>query len=146
MSIPSRTTPLYDCVSLSSLPVWCGFSAKKDSRHNRLTSWHDDTIAFEENVKSAAAYDFDVLGIMHTSVDLISECISVIKRFHTGPLMAYPDSGYFKAPNWQFQDIISPQELLAFARLWRAEGVSIFGGCCGLGPEHPSQLKLLKST
>ena len=144
MSIPSRTVPLYDCVTDSTLPVWCGLSAKRQNYKSKITSFHDERVIFEDNVKTAALYDFDVMGIMHTSVDLISDCISIIKKFHKGPLMAYPDSGYFQAPNWQFVDIITPQDLFNFAEIWRTEGVNIFGGCCGLGPEHTSLLRQMK--
>ena len=84
------------------------------------------------------------MGVMHTAVDLISDCNSIIKNYHKGPLMAYPDSGYFQAPNWQFVDIITPQNLLNFAEAWKTEGMQIIGGCCGLGPEHTSFLSRLK--
>ena len=144
MSIPSRAVPLYDCVLNSTLPVWCGLSAKRQNYKSKITSFHDERVLFEDNVRTASLYNFDVMGIMHTSVDLISECTSIIKEFHTGPLMAYPDSGYFQAPNWQFVDIITPQNLLNFAEVWQTEGVKIFGGCCGLGPEHTSLLSQLK--
>ena len=144
MSIPSRTVPLYDCVVDSTLPVWCGLSAKRQNYKSKITSFHDERVIFEDNVKTATLYDFDVMGVMHTSVDLISDCTSIIKKFYKGPLMAYPDSGYFQAPNWQFVDIITPQDLFNFAEIWRTEGVNIFGGCCGLGPEHTSLLSQLK--
>ena len=144
MSIPSRTIPLYECVSNSTLPVWCGFSAKRQNQKSQITSFHDERVLFENNVRAAALYNFDVMGIMHTSVDLISDCTSIIKKFYKGPLMAYPDSGYFQAPNWQFVDIISPQDLFNFAQQWHTEGVQIFGGCCGLGPEHTRLLSQLK--
>ena len=144
MSIPSRAITLYDCVAGSTLPVWCGLSAKRQNYKSKITSFHDESVLFEDNVKTAALYDFDVMGIMHTAVDLVSECTLIIKKFHKGPLMAYPDSGYFQAPNWQFVDIITPQNLLKFAELWRTDGVKIFGGCCGLGPEHTRCLSQLK--
>ena len=144
MSIPERTVPLYDCVSNSNLPVWCGLSAKRQENKSKITSFHDELVSFENNVKTASLYNFDVMGIMHTSVDLISDCNSIIKNYHTGPLMAYPDSGYFQAPNWQFVDIITPQNLLNFAEVWKTEGMKIIGGCCGLGPEHTSLLSRLK--
>ena len=144
MSIPSRALPLYDCVSNSTLPVWCGLSAKRDNLKSEITSFHDERVLFEDNVRTAAQYNFDVMGVMHTAVDLISDCTFIIKKFHKGPLMAYPDSGYFQAPNWQFVDIITPQNLFNFAKIWQTEGVKIFGGCCGLGPEHTSFLSQLK--
>ena len=128
MSIPARTIPLYECVSNSTLPVWCGLSAKRQNHKSEITSFHDERVFFEDNVKTAARYNFDVMGVMHTAVDLISGCNSIIKNYHNGPLMAYPDSGYFQAPNWQFVDIITPQNLLNFAEIWQIEGVKIFGG------------------
>ena len=144
MNIPYRMKPLFDCVSLSRLPVWCGFSAKRKTQNSEITSWHDENISFEEIVKLSLDYKFDVLGIMHTSVDLISDCIQIIKKHHSGAVMAYPDSGYFKSPNWQFSEVISPSELIEFALPWVDNGVNIIGGCCGLGPEHTKQLATLK--
>ena len=144
MNIPYRMKPLFDCVSLSRLPVWCGFSAKQKTENSEITSWHDENISFEEIVKLSLDYKFDVLGIMHTSVDLISDCIQIIKKHHSGAVMAYPDSGYFKSPNWQFSEVISPSELIEFALPWVDNGVNIIGGCCGLGPEHTKQLATLK--
>jgi len=144
MNIPYRMKPLFDCVSLSRLPVWCGFSAKRKTENSEITSWHDENISFEEIVKLSLDYKFDVLGIMHTSVDLISDCIQIIKKHHSGAVMAYPDSGYFKSPNWQFSEVISPSELIKFALPWVDNGVNIIGGCCGLGPEHTKQLATLK--
>ncbi len=144
MNIPYRMKPLFDCVSLSRLPVWCGFSAKRKTENSEITSWHDENISFEEIVKLSLDYNFDVLGIMHTSVDLISDCIQIIKKHHSGAVMAYPDSGYFKSPNWQFSEVISPSELIEFALPWVDNGVNIIGGCCGLGPEHTKQLASLK--
>ena len=43
-------------------------------------------------------------------------------------------------PEWTFVDIIPPEELVSKARHWRQKGVTIFGGCCGLGPEHITAL------
>ena len=144
MNIPYRMKPLFDCASLSRLPVWCGFSAKRKTQNSEITSWHDENISFEEIVKLSLDYKFDVLGIMHTSVDLISDCIQIIKKHHSEAVMAYPDSGYFKSPNWQFSEVISPSELIEFVLPWVDNGVNIIGGCCGLGPEHTKQLATLK--
>ena len=135
---------LFDAVSSSRLPVWCGFSAKRKTKNGEITSFHDEKISFEEIVKLSLNYNFDVLGIMHTSVDLISDCVDVITKFHNGPVMAYPDSGYFKSPNWQFSEIITPNDLAEFAVLWVNAGVNIIGGCCGLGPEHTKALSRLR--
>ena len=143
MSIPARMTPLFDCANKSSLPIWCGLSAKRETPAAPLTSWHHTSVSFEDIVIQACQYDFDAIGIMHTSVDAVDAALVEIKNHFSGMLMAYPDSGYFVAPNWQFEDIIEPQELLKYARDWQKFGCSIFGGCCGLGPEHTSALSEL---
>ena len=144
MSIPTRMTPLFDCANQSRLPVWCGLSAKRETPSAPLTSWHDTSISFEDIVIKACQYDFDAVGIMHTSVDAIEAALLEIQSHFSGILMAYPDSGYFVAPNWQFEDIIEPQALLNYSRGWQKSGCSIFGGCCGLGPEHTAALAELK--
>ena len=146
MSIPARMTPLFQCANKSSLPIWCGLSAKRETPTAPLTSWHDTSVSFEDIVIQACQYNFDAIGIMHTSVDAIEAALVVIKNNFSGMLMAYPDSGYFVAPNWQFEDIIEPQALLEYATGWKKSGCSIFGGCCGLGPEHTTALSKLKSV
>ena len=144
MAIPYRMKSMFDCVSLSQLPVWCGFSAKRKSENGKIASFHDKKVSFEEVIKLSLDYNFDVCGIMHTSADLISECVELIKKHYSGPIMAYPDSGYFKSPNWQFTDVIAPNHLADLSSKWIDSGVNIIGGCCGLGPEHTEAQAKLK--
>ncbi len=35
---------------------------------------------------------------------------------------------------------IDPQGYLRFAETWMADGASIIGGCCGIGPQHIAAL------
>jgi S-methylmethionine-dependent homocysteine/selenocysteine methylase len=39
-------------------------------------------------------------------------------------------------PEWQFVDIMPPDDFADLACHWVQEGVQIVGGCCGIGPEH----------
>jgi len=144
MSIPTRMLPLFRSVSSSTLPVWCGLSAKRATPNALITGHHDETISLASNIQEASNFKFDAMGIMHTSVDLISDAIDLVKTRHRGALMAYPDSGYFKSPNWTFEGVITPNELKEFAVGWQEMGVNIIGGCCGLGPEHTEALVSLK--
>ena len=41
MSVPSRMLPLFECVSPSVFPVWCGLSAKRSSRGATITGYSD---------------------------------------------------------------------------------------------------------
>ena len=136
--------PLFECVSSSQLPVWCGLSAKRSNGDDTLTAYHDSTIALIDNIQMASNFSFESMGIMHSSVDLIGDAIELIKANYDGLIMAYPDSGYFKSPNWQFEDVITPDHLTEFADQWKQAGANIIGGCCGLGPEHTAALCNLK--
>jgi S-methylmethionine-dependent homocysteine/selenocysteine methylase len=77
-----------------------------------------------------------VAGLMHSKVNTIAPTVELLKARWTGPLMVYPDSGYFKMPHWQFVDIIPVDDFVACSRQWIAAGVQVVGGCCGLGIEH----------
>ena len=144
MSVPSRMLPLFEWASISRLPVWCGLSAKRSDRNATITGYGDQTIPLIDNIQEAVNFGFEGMGIMHSSVDLIGDAIELIKANYDGLIMAYPDSGYFKSPNWQFEEIITPNHLTEFANQWKQAGANIIGGCCGLGPEHTEALYSLK--
>ena len=70
--------------------------------------------------------------------------LEILARHFTGPRFAYPDSGYFRMPHWQFEDIIAPADLASCAEGWIADGIGAVGGCCGLSVEHIEALAPLK--
>ncbi|HEX7198214.1 MAG TPA: homocysteine S-methyltransferase family protein, partial [Dongiaceae bacterium] len=41
----------------------------------------------------------------------------------------------------RLREDLDPASYLSWAKTWRAEGASILGGCCGIGPEHIACLK-----
>ena len=41
----------------------------------------------------------------------------------------------------RLREDLDPASYLGWAETWRAEGASILGGCCGIGPEHIACLK-----
>jgi S-methylmethionine-dependent homocysteine/selenocysteine methylase len=123
----------------TGIPVWIGLSFEKRDdgalagfgRHDQLMA---DVIARHVALRPAA------LSIMHTSINDMQPALECLKQNWDGPMGAYPESGYFKMPDWQFVDIVSPEDLVQAARQWRELGVTIFGGCCGLGPQHIAAL------
>ena len=143
MSKPNRMMAVFDAVAGSGVPVWCGLSVKRGETGN-LVATHDFRVSFDDNVTMAAAQDFDVWGIMHSSADLIGDAMEVLRKSRPNLLMAYPDSGYMEMPNWQFVDIMSPERFSRFAETWVEAGTQIVGGCCGLGPEHIAAIAHLK--
>jgi homocysteine S-methyltransferase len=97
-------------------------------------------MSFENLVESLAGYPSMILNIMHTPVTDIDEALNIVKRYWNGAVGIYPESGYFTMPNWQFIDVIEPDDLVKLAQAWIDDGVRMVGGCCGLGPEHIAAL------
>ena len=52
--------------------------------------------------KRLAATKPAVISIMHTSANDTDDAIDVVRKHWDGPLGTYPESGYFKSPDWQF--------------------------------------------
>jgi methionine synthase I (cobalamin-dependent) len=119
----------------AGLPVWCGISVEKGA-DGELYGWGRADCRFEDFVQKLAAAKPAVINIMHTSPNDTGEALRIARKYWSGPLGTYPESGYFTMPDWQFVDIIAPAELVSKSRSWKALGASIFGGCCGIGPDH----------
>ena len=127
----------------TGLPVWLGFSCRIGAADGRVLMYptSEGDVAFADVIGPIAALGGTVAGVMHSALDDTRPALEALKRHWSGPLMAYAESGSFVMPDWQFVDIVSPEDYLAFARGWVEAGVQIVGGCCGIGPDH---IRLLK--
>lgn len=128
-----------EAAKATGLPVWVGISVERRD-DGKLAGFGREDWLLEDVAARLAATAPDAISIMHTSPNDTDEALDVVRKHWRGPLGAYPESGYFKMPDWQFVDIIAPDALVAKARAWKDRGVSIFGGCCGVGPDHISAL------
>ena len=136
MSRPPQMRPLIEAARETGLPVWIGMSARLDD-NGEVVSFAWESYPFDEVVDAALqAGGGEVLGIMHTNVHVVEPALDIVRKHWSGPMMAYPDSGYFKMPQWQFDDIIPAEDLAKEAKGWIAQGATAVGGCCGLGVEH----------
>jgi len=141
---PQRFQCVLEAALATGLPVWAGFSARRGENGEVLSFFREDNIPLEELTSLLPPKGIDAAGIMHSNVNITGPALDILRRSFKGPLYAYPDSGFFRMPNWQFEDIISPPELTAYAIDWIADGVSAVGGCCGLSVEHIEALSILK--
>jgi S-methylmethionine-dependent homocysteine/selenocysteine methylase len=130
-----------DAVLEFELPIWIGMSAMTHRNASRLSVFDFEEIEFESLVKALAGYPAMMMNIMHTPVPDVAEAMEIVKKYWTGPVGIYPESGFFTMPNWQFVDVIEPDELVEAAQIWINNGAAMVGGCCGLGPEHVSALR-----
>ena len=141
---PQRFECVLEAALATGLPLWAGFSARWGENGEVLSFFQEEDIPLKELTALLPAEGIDAAGIMHSNVDVTGPALDILRRYFGGPLYAYPDSGFFRMPNWQFEDIISSSDLTAYATDWIADGVSAVGGCCGLSVEHIEALSPLK--
>jgi homocysteine S-methyltransferase len=135
MSDPVLAVPAIRAARATGLPVWVGFSVRAGER-GELLSYSRPDLTAQEMLKQIPLEGIRVAGIMHSYVSATTPALALLRQHFDGILMAYPDSGFFRMPHWQFVDIIEPEALVDEARAWLDDGVQIVGGCCGLGIEH----------
>lgn len=140
MQEPEIAIPAIEAAIDTGLPVWVGCSCRRTHR-GRLGLFDAPERDFRELLEAIDGLPVGVVGIMHTEIPDMVPGLEAVRERWSGPLSAYPESGYFKMPHWQFVDIVSPDDLVAAARTWRRMGVQIIGGCCGIGPEHIAALR-----
>ena len=136
MHAPARVALALEAALATGLPVWFGLSARRGAA-GRAVSFH----SFEElPISSVAALIpadcIDVAGVMHSGAEIMQSALEELRASFKGPLMAYPDSGYFEMPDWRFVDTITPERFEQFCLQWLRAGVQLIGGCCGLGVAH----------
>ena len=115
-------TPLAVQSALSAgLPVWAGLRCIRND-DGELVSLDRDRYDFEEVIRAVLAHPVGLVNVMHTAASETSDGLTLVKRYWEGPLGAYPESGSLVAPNWQFVDIIEPDQLVSEAKRWVADG------------------------
>lgn len=125
-----------DAALATGLPTWYGLSARRLD-DGRVVSYDRTAETPLEAVAALAEHPgIDVAGVMHTGSDLVVEALDGLRPHFDGPLMVYPDGGYFEMPDWRFVDVIAPERFEQYARDWFAAGVQVVGGCCGLTVAH----------
>jgi homocysteine S-methyltransferase len=119
----------------TGLPVWVGFSVHA-TVNGRVTMHGNDELDFAQVIDPVMRIGGSVAGVMHSYADETTAALEILFRHWSGPVSAYPESGYFEMPEWRFVDIVAPEAFAAQTRSWVESGVQIVGGCCGIGPEH----------
>ena len=133
---PKRMETVFKAAKETKAPIWAGFSLRRGANGKIVSLTDQAEIPFLDLIEIAQNYRIDVMGIMHTSVDLISEAVKILRSSYKGPVMVYPDSGGWLSPNWDFSTVISPEWFSQIGLSWFNQGVQIVGGCCGLSPDH----------
>jgi homocysteine S-methyltransferase len=136
MHHPRRARMALDAAVASGLPVWFGLSARRGRAGDTISFYKLEELPLDEIAGLIPPTGIDAAGVMHTGAELIEDALGAVRKHFNGPLMAYPDSGFFEMPHWRFVDVITPARFEGFCREWLESGVQIIGGCCGLTVEH----------
>ncbi len=123
---------------VAGLPVWAGFSCRRDE-NGEIVLWDgENTLA--EALQEVPLSGVSVVSVMHTLVEDAPAALEVARGWG-GLVGAYPHAGRFVMPNWQFTDEISPPGFADEALRWIEAGSRAVGGCCGIGPDHIRMLR-----
>ncbi len=132
-----HTRAAIESVQAVGLPLWVGYSCGIDGSGTvKMVPRLGGEYRLEDVVKQVRVPDDAVIAIMHTQVEDTSAALDILMAEWHGRVAAYPHSGHFQMPHWQFQAVMTPDEFLAHARRWLGKGIRAVGGCCGIGPEH----------
>ena len=78
---------------------------------------------------------------MHTEVEFVTDSIEAVRRGWDGPIGVYAHSSTEIDKRWVFENVISPADYCALAAGWKSQGISLIGGCCGIGAAHIHKLR-----
>ena len=136
------------CVTLegalaSDLPVWVGVTCKIDSQ-GVVCLRNGEPLS--SALGSLKTYTIPLISIMHTQVDIITECLSELNDSWAGSTGVYAHSRGDRVTNhnkhaWDFDGVVSPEDYLQASNEWCAQGINALGCCCGLGVEHIKTLR-----
>ena len=133
-----RGAPALDAALATGLPVWAGFSMRRESNLH-------ETLPTIDEVRTIAGHlvgpELDAVNVMHTDVIDAADSLAMMRTVWDGPLGIYPHHGVWSEPNWTYLDM-EPDELVGHARAWLDEGIGILGVCCGLTARHVAALRV----
>jgi homocysteine S-methyltransferase len=129
----------------TGLPVWLGYKCRQDPGDATVRVGYSSETPLAEGIAELSAAGTAVITLFHSGVSDTSAGLRVLREKWPGPIGVYPEasrSDYTAT----FRDdtepnAMSPQEYLAQARQWVAEGVQVVGGCCGIGVEYIRALR-----
>ena len=131
------STAAVDAALSTGLPVWSGFSCVADKGGALMTQGTvGEPVPFEDALRAVTGRGETLVAVMHSEIDDTEPGLECARRVCEAPLGAWPNCGTIEPPNWQFENVATPETFAAIAAQWAADGVKVIGGCCGLGPEH----------
>jgi homocysteine S-methyltransferase len=123
------------------LPVWLGVSCRFAGDGETLVGFDFPETPLAEPLDALLPLGATVVNVMHTDPGAVSFAFRELKTLWSGPLGVYPELGDFSAPNWNFTNLMSPEDFAQTAAQWVGQGARLLGGCCGTTPDHIRALR-----
>jgi len=132
------------CVA-TGLPVWMGFKVRLDEDDATARIGYRSDLAFADGFDEIASLGGSVVTLFHSSVASTDAALTTMKEKWSGPMGIYPEADRLDYVD-TYRDRtaptrLTPEEFLAKAENWVAQGVQIIGGCCGVELEHIRPLR-----
>ena len=123
------------------IPIWLSWTLKEDKK-DLLRSGE----SIEEAFKFAEKYNPEAYLFNCTDPNAISSGLELLQRLTDKPIGGYPN--VFSVPDgWTLDnDVVTlkndltKESFSSFCQTWKEKGASIFGGCCGIGPELMAEM------
>lgn len=152
-SLIAETTAVLDCLPVDHKPRWVSFTLDDTDRTAPARLRSKESV--QEAVVTMIEQNVDAILFNCCQPEVIHQAIIEAKRvlIEHDKLQTIRLGGYANAfsvaqsesatANEGLDEIrsdLDPQSYLHFAQQWQADGASIIGGCCGIGPEHIAAL------
>jgi S-methylmethionine-dependent homocysteine/selenocysteine methylase len=123
------------------IPIWLSWTLKEDKK-DLLRSGE----SIEEAFKFAEKFNPEAYLFNCTDPNAISSGLEVLQRLTDKPIGGYPN--VFSVPDgWTLDNDVetlkndlTKESFSSFCQVWQEKGASIFGGCCGVGPELMAEM------
>lgn len=139
----SSALPLIQACLATELPVWVGITASR--RHTgEMIAYRPSgkyaclqTEAFMSLIESVTQQPISAVGVMHTPIEIMHAALAMLRERWNGTAFAYPETGCFDEPNWDFSESVDPadfaEKMCMFSSAFSLDAI---GGCCGTTPSH----------
>lgn len=140
-----KATYILEAALSTGLPVWLAFTCKIGDQGASMLRTNigpgDVEIKFPDVIKQLMVKGGSTVAVMHSEFEETDVALKAALESWSGPVGSYPHSGYWTRPDWNYENVISPEGYLRHAQRWVGMGVQILGGCCGIGRRHIELLK-----
>jgi S-methylmethionine-dependent homocysteine/selenocysteine methylase len=139
--------PAFETLLSTEIPLWVSYRWTLDGPCDvsdlGITPIHGRLQTATGDLFGRAAAELERLGVSALLVNCLPPervrgTLPFLRGYTDLPLGVYPNAGRFIDPGWDFEHASSPEAFAIQAGEWLADGATIVGGCCGVGPEHIS--------